>query len=185
MCVRPCESRPSGVSSSLSESEGVCVAFVVVSSHIHVSLPLWPLATFCISLWLLRLHPSPVNFLVTSSAHVNEHMSIRIVCLCVYVQQSECIPSYAHKGHLNVPAILPRGNPICRLAPVWIMQAGWAVAKLCLRGEATQRQNTHTSSSSMDHSWEWCMLKCPHKHSTAYAHTNSIYVHVWCIEDTP
>lgn len=125
----------------------MCIAFLVVSSHVHVSLPLWPPATFCISLWLLRLHPSPVRLnlrphhILSACACTYEHMYCMSVCVCA----SECVhPSYIRKGHLNIPAILPRGNLICRLAPVWIMQAGWAVAKLCLRGEATQSQNTHT-----------------------------------------
>lgn len=41
------------------ESVCMCSAFGLVSSHIHVSLPSWPPATFCISLLLLWLHPFP------------------------------------------------------------------------------------------------------------------------------
>lgn len=113
VCVCQCESWPSGMFSSVSVCEClcvcVCIASLAVSSHIHVSLPLCPAATLCISLWLLRLHPS--------SVHPNlrpRHILSVCVCACVRV----CVPSYSCKGHLNVSAILTWGNPICRLTPV-------------------------------------------------------------------
>lgn len=77
-----------------------------------------------VTLWSLRLQPN-----LMSSWSFWQYLCENVLCiLCC-------------KGHLNV---LSQGNPICGLACVWIMQADWAVPKLCLKGKATQSQNTNT-----------------------------------------
>lgn len=77
----------------------MCVAFVVVSSHIHVSLPLWPSATFCISLWLLLFlllflcllqreaswHPQRM------CTHIWPYVLYVCACMCIRVSVSPII----------------------------------------------------------------------------------------------
>lgn len=68
----------------------MCAAFVVVSSHIHVSLPLWPPATFCISLWLLQLHPFPGSPQLEAPTYP-QRMRVNIWAYVVYVCVCMCI----------------------------------------------------------------------------------------------
>jgi len=84
VCV---SSRPSGVSSSLSESECACVLYPPTSTSACLSDLLQP---FCVSLWLLRASsiPGSTQHEASSSPHVHAHMIICIVCLFEHKHQS-------------------------------------------------------------------------------------------------
>lgn len=65
----------------------VCVSFAVLSSHVHVILPLWPPATLSISLWLLQLVRPPA---ATEAGLVILH--------------GMCIREGAHRGCVSISA---------------------------------------------------------------------------------
>lgn len=116
---------PLAVSSFMSVSKWECTwdGFVVVSSHVHVTLPLWPPATFCLS---LRGYSSSNSGLSPKLAALSYiycflNMSICTVCLCIYIHYSEHMTTYICRKHLNVPDRLLQCNSICRLNPVSIM----------------------------------------------------------------
>ena len=87
MCVHLCESRPSGVSSSLSESEYVCVLRSWLYPPTSTSACLCDLLQPSASLsgYCDSIHPLFVKGHIMSSTHVHTHMSIFRACLCVCI----------------------------------------------------------------------------------------------------